>query len=93
MRRFFVTMLTCADNESADIGRVALLFVAVSFVGLAAVDIFWRGHPLDYMGFGAAAGGILGGGGAGIGLKHASEPGALSATLPGPDPLPSRGAK
>jgi hypothetical protein len=96
MQRFFTTMLTTADNETADVGRVVLLFLSVSFVGLVAYDMVWRGRPLDYMGFGAAVGGILGGGGACLGLKHRSEPGLYGPppdALPGPDPLPPRGAR
>lgn len=74
--RFFITMLTSADNESADVGRVLLLFLSVSFVLLVSYDMIVHGRPLDYMGFGAGVAGILGGGGAGLMFKHRTEPGA-----------------
>jgi hypothetical protein len=83
MGRFLQTMLTAADNESADVGRVMLLFLVIALVGLAVVDVAWRGHAFDYLNFGAASGALLGGGGAGIGLKGKTEP-----PLPPPDPLP-----
>jgi hypothetical protein len=76
MRGFLRSMLTTADNQTADIGRVLLLLFGVALVILAFVDVL-RGHPFDAISFGAASGALLGGGGAGLALKLKSEPGIL----------------
>jgi len=88
MMQFIKTMLTGIDNETGDVGRVVLLILGVGLVVLAAFDVAIRGHAFDAIGFGAASGALLGGGGAGIGMKAHTEPG-----LPPPDPLPDPGGR
>ena len=66
-------ILTAKDGESYDIGRVLWIIGALSFIGLSIYDIY-RGNPFNPLNWGTGFGGIMGGGGAAIGLKSRTEP-------------------
>ncbi|OWK42218.1 amino acid ABC transporter substrate-binding protein [Fimbriiglobus ruber] len=67
--------VTGKDGESYDVGRVLWVVGALSFLGLSIYAAF-KSHTFDPLSFGTGYGGILGGGGAGIGMKAKTEPDA-----------------
>ncbi|MCE9566381.1 MAG: amino acid ABC transporter substrate-binding protein [Planctomycetes bacterium] len=74
IKQFITDCITGIDGESADIGRVLWVLGALAFLGLSVYAVLKSG-TFDGMGFGAGYGGVLGGGGAAIGMKAKTEPG------------------
>lgn len=66
-------IFTGQDNRTIDVGRVLWVTMAVGFIVFAAWHVFHTGQ-FDPIGYGAGAGGLLTGGGAGVGLKAKAEP-------------------
>lgn len=73
MMSFLRDCLTGIDGESYDIGRVLWVLGILTFIGLSVVAMLKTG-TFDPMNWGTGYGAILGGGGAGIGLKSKTEP-------------------
>jgi hypothetical protein len=68
-------LATGIDGESYDVGRVLWALGALAFLGMSIYAVIHTG-AFDAMGFGAGYGGVLGGGGAALGMKSKTEPGA-----------------
>lgn len=66
-------LLTGIDGESYDIGRVLWFCCGIAFILFTGYDVYHGGH-FDPNNFGIGSGAILGGGGAGVGLKAKTEP-------------------
>jgi hypothetical protein len=73
MKKIFKDICTCLDGETYDVGRILLIAGSVALVVFAGVSV-WKSGAFDAQGFGLGLGGLLGGGGAGIGLKAKTEP-------------------
>lgn len=73
MSRLVQHMFTGKDNKTWDIGRVLWFGFSVIFAGLTVVALC-KGHQFDPQAFGIGAASLLGGGGAGVGLKANAEP-------------------
>jgi hypothetical protein len=65
--------LTGKDGESYDVGRVLWIIGVLAFIGLSIYGLY-RGGAFDPLNWGTGYGAILGGGGAGIGMKSKTEP-------------------
>lgn len=65
--------LTGIDGETYDVARVLLFFGGIAFI-LYSGYVVWSNHAFDFQSYGIGLGGIIGGGGAGIGLKSKTEP-------------------
>lgn len=74
MMMFIRHLLTGIDGKSYDVGRVLWLYIGIAFIAFEAYELHHGGH-FDPNNFGIGSGAILGGGGAGIGLKAKTEPG------------------
>ncbi len=70
---FIKDCMTAKDGESYDVGRFLWVVGALAFLGLSIYTAI-NNHAFDPMNFGAGYGGILGGGGAGLGMKAKTEP-------------------
>ncbi|WP_422930157.1 amino acid ABC transporter substrate-binding protein [Singulisphaera sp. PoT] len=70
---FLKDLVTGVDGESFDVGRVLWVASVLAFMGLSAYSLY-RGGAFDALGWGTGYGAMLGGGGAGIGLKRKAEP-------------------
>ncbi len=75
VRTFVVHMLTGADNKTFDVSRFLLLASGLTFLGIAVYHVIAT-KTWDAVSFGAGAGGLLGGGAAGVRIKASTEPGA-----------------
>ncbi|MCE9562112.1 MAG: amino acid ABC transporter substrate-binding protein [Planctomycetes bacterium] len=75
MKQFVKDCLTSKDGESYDIGRFLWVLGVFAFIGLSIYALS-RGGAFDPLNWGAGYGAILGGGGAGIGMKSKTEPDA-----------------
>lgn len=73
MNSFIKHCLTGVDGRTWDLGRVLWALTGVAFVVFAAWSLL-HGGVFDPQNFGVGAGTILGGGGAGVGLKAKTEP-------------------
>jgi hypothetical protein len=65
--------LTGKDGESYDVGRLLWILGVLAFIGLSIYSLCNKG-TFDPMNWGTGYGAILGGGGAGIGMKSKTEP-------------------
>ena len=77
LARHLVHMLSGKDNTTVDVSRVSMLLLVLGFIGLAAWDLY-HGGKWDPQSYGIAAGALLAGGGAGIGMKAKTEPDATA---------------
>jgi hypothetical protein len=77
LARHLVHMLSGKDNSTVDVARVSMLLLVLGFIGLAAADLY-HGGKWDPQSYGIAAGALLAGGGAGIGMKAKTEPDATT---------------
>lgn len=69
----FKQLLTQADNETWDVGRVQwAIGVAVYFL-LSAFAYVYKGQPFDPMAWGTGFGAVMAGGGGMIWLKRSEE--------------------
>ncbi len=75
MKTLLRHMFTGKDNETIDIARVLLASGVVSFIAFAGWHVVGN-HQFDPLAYGGGFGALLAGGGAGIGLKSKTEPGA-----------------
>ena len=66
-------LFTGKDGETYDLGRILWAVAAVGFVVFAAIAVL-HGKDFNPQDYGIGAGSLLGGGGAGIGLKSKTEP-------------------
>jgi hypothetical protein len=73
IRKLLKDCLTGRDNETYDVVRVLILSGGLSFIFYAGVAVFKTG-TFAMQDFGIGLGAILGGGGAGVGLKSKTEP-------------------
>jgi hypothetical protein len=74
--RLIKDISTGVDGVSYDVGRILLIVGAVAFIGLSIYAVIVSG-TFDFMNYGVGYGAILGGGGAGIGMKAKTEPSGL----------------
>lgn len=65
--------LTGIDGESYDVARVLLFLGGIAFIVYSGYHV-WHNRSFDFQSYGIGLGSILGGGGAGIGLKAKTEP-------------------
>lgn len=70
---FIKNLATGIDGETYDPARVLWIVVCIGFVALAAFSVL-HGNPFNPQDYGVGGGAILGGGGAGVGLKAKTEP-------------------
>ncbi len=77
MRCFLRAILTGRDNATWDVGRVLLFLGGVVFLICTLVAVF-KGMSFEADKFGYGFGALLGGGGAGIGIKGGTEPGGAA---------------
>ncbi len=70
---FFKHCLTGIDGETYDPARVIFFLGALAFIAYSGYTV-WKLGTFDPQSYGLGFGGILGGGGAGIGLKAKTEP-------------------
>jgi hypothetical protein len=71
MRQLF----TGKNNTTLDLGRVLWATVTVHYLGLSAWHVVTT-HSFDPMGWATGAAAVLAGGGAALGMKAGTEPGA-----------------
>lgn len=74
MKKFFVDILTVANGQDYDVGRVMLLAGFVFFNLFAAWALF-KNQPWSAQDYGIGLGALMGGGGAGLWFKRNTEPG------------------
>jgi hypothetical protein len=67
-------IVTVANGEDFDVGRVLWLVTCLVFLGLAVWAVVHNHQILDFANFGIGAGGVLAGGGASLGFKKNTEP-------------------
>jgi hypothetical protein len=72
IKKFFKDILTTADNETFDEGRV-LIMLGCLVMAAGGVGAIIKG-TLDFVAFGGGFGGLLTGGGALLIMKHRTEP-------------------
>ena len=86
IRQFFRLMLTGKDNHTFDVVRVVIFFGSLTYMGASMYMVvaysIWE--PVNY-GIGLTT--LLGGGAAGLAVKHKTEPGCDD-NPPPPDPPP-----
>lgn len=66
-------LVTGKDGVSYDVGRVLWIIGVLAFIALSVYGMY-RGGAFDALNWGTGYGAILGGGGAGIGMKSKTEP-------------------
>ncbi len=71
---FLKMLLTGRDNATYDVTRVLLFFGGMTFLVCTLADVA-KGAAFEMDKFGYGFGALLGGGGAGIGVKGHTEPG------------------
>lgn len=74
MAGFLRMLLTGRDNATYDVTRVLLFFGGAAFLVCSVLDVA-KGAAFEMDKFGYGFGALLGGGGAGIGVKGHTEPG------------------
>jgi hypothetical protein len=74
MNKFVKDMLTLANGEDFDVGRVLWAIAVLVFLGLAIYDTVAHGKPFDAQAFGIGLGSVMAAGGLALKLKHETEP-------------------
>jgi hypothetical protein len=72
---FLTHLFTGKDNTTGDLGRVLWAFFSVALAGHEALSVV-HGQPFDPIAFATASAALMAGGGAALGLKAKTEPGA-----------------
>lgn len=75
MKKLIKDILTGIDGESYDNVRVYMLLGVLTYVGCTVWHLYDE-NVFEFVNFGTGLAAILAGGGAGIGLKAKTEPGA-----------------
>lgn len=75
MNKIINDMLTGLDGESFDIGRILWAAGVISYIAYGGWHLFLN-HLYNPMDYGTGLGVVLAGGGAAIGMKAKTEPGA-----------------
>lgn len=75
IKEIIIHCLTGVDGVTYDPARVYLAGAVLVFLG-GAIVVVVKTHALDFQAFGLGFGALLAGGGLGIHLKAATEPGA-----------------
>lgn len=73
MKDFIQKLITGKDNSTPDIGRILWIIGVLAFIGLSIAALI-KGQSWEPEAYGIGLGAVLAGGGAGIGLKKATEP-------------------
>ena len=73
MKNIIKDCATCRDGETYDVARVILLVGSVALIAFTGISV-WKSGAFDPSNFGIGLGSLLGGAGAGIGLKARTEP-------------------
>ena len=71
--KFLKDLVTVANGEDYDIGRVAAGLGVVTFIGLTIADFYFN-HKFDPQAWGTGFGLMITGVGGGLMLKHKTEP-------------------
>jgi hypothetical protein len=83
IRKFFRHSLTEADNQTFDVVRVSFFLSVISAISFAGYAL-WKSGTFDVMSFATGLAALIGGGGAGIGVRSKMEGPAIP-------PLPREG--
>lgn len=76
MKKLLMDCFTTADGQSFDIGRLLWAQGVIVFLALAIYSVVRQNHQFDMQSFGIGLGATLAAGGAALGWKHKTEPGA-----------------
>jgi hypothetical protein len=74
VKKHLMNLLTGKDNQTLDVGRVALAASVAVFLALAIYSVVVLHDHWDPQAFGIGIASVLGGGGAGLALKAKTEP-------------------
>ncbi len=81
IRKFFRHSLTESDNETFDIVRVSFFLSVVSAIAFTGYAL-WKSGVFDVFAFSTGLGALLGGGGAGMGVRAKMEGPAITPMRP-----------
>ena len=76
MKNTLLGAFTGKDNATLDLGRVGWAYVLVHLTAIQWWTVAWLHAPMDALSAGGALAAVLAGGGAALGWKASTEPGA-----------------
>lgn len=74
LTKFAKDLVTVANGNDYDVGRVLWVAGTLVFFGLAIYTVGFKGAAFSYTEYGMGLGAVLAGGGAALNLKHKTEP-------------------
>jgi len=75
MKTLLLHIFSGPDNQTVDVARVLWVISVLTFIGFGGWHVI-ANHQFNPMEYGTGLGAVLAGGGAGVGLKSKTEPGA-----------------